>query len=155
MPLLRNVMATPEKISTPCHCALLRKASRHVSQFYDSVVRPTGLKITQISLLRAVYFRPEQQLAMNELAEILVMDRSTLGHNLRPLERDGFVKLVESDQDRRARVVTLTAKGRAKCEAAAAKWNEAQARFESTYGKRNTEALRQILCAVATLEFSL
>ena len=148
-------MADPETISTPCHCALLRKASRHVTQFYDSVVRPTGLKISQISLLRAVYFRPERQLTMNELAEILVMDRSTLGHNLRPLERDGLVKLVESDTDKRARIVTLTPKGRAKCEAAAARWEEAQARFESSFGKRKTEALRQILFAVATLEFSL
>jgi DNA-binding MarR family transcriptional regulator len=146
-------MTAQEKIATPCHCALLRKASRHVSQFYDGVLHATGLKTTQLSLMRAVYFRPGRELAMRDLAEILVMDRSTLGHNLRPLEREGLIRLVESKTDRRARIVELTARGRRKCEAAAAGWSEAQRRFEDAFGRARLGALREILYQVASLDF--
>lgn len=91
---------------------------------------------------------------MRELAEILVMDRSTLGHNLRPLEREGFVRLAGSKSDKRARIVTLTPKGRRKCEEAAASWSEAQRRFEQVYGLKNTAGLREALFQVASLDFA-
>jgi len=146
-------MTAKERIATPCHCALLRKASRHVSQYYDTVLQSTGLKTSQLSLMRAVYYRPERELTIRELAEILVMDRSKLGHNLRPLERSGFVRLAESKCDKRVRIVTLTPKGRQKCEAAAASWSEAQRRFEQVYGLKNTATLRDALFTVAALEF--
>jgi DNA-binding MarR family transcriptional regulator len=142
-----------EKIATPCHCALLRKASRHVSQFYDAVLQSTGLKTSQLSLLRAVYFRPNRELTIGELAEILVMDRSTLGHNLRPLEREGLVALDRSKSDKRARIIRLTTKGRRKCEASAASWSEAQRQFEQTYGLKKTAGLREALFEVASLDF--
>lgn len=142
-----------ERIETPCHCALLRKASRHVSKFYDSVLQCTGLKTSQLSLMRAVYFRPDRELSMGALAEILVMDRSTLGHNLRPLEREGFVRLAGSKVDKRARIVVLTPRGRRKCEAAAALWNEAQVRFEAFYGLKKMAILRDALYEVALLDF--
>jgi DNA-binding MarR family transcriptional regulator len=146
-------MLAQEKIATRCHCALLRKASRHVSQFYDGVLKATGLKTSQLSLMRAVYFRPDRELTMGELAEILVMDRSTLGHNLRPLERAEFVRLVDSKADRRARIVTLTPKGRRKCEASEASWSEAQRQFERIYGLKKMADLRASLFDVASLDF--
>lgn len=145
-------MTGRDKIATPCHCALLRKASRHVSQFYDGILQVTGLKTTQLSLMRAVYFRPERELAMRDLAEILVMDRSTLGHNLRPLEREGLIRLVASKTDKRARIVELTTKGRRKCESAAAGWSEAQRRFEAALGQARLGGLRDLLYEVASLD---
>jgi DNA-binding transcriptional ArsR family regulator len=51
---------------------------------------------------------------MQELAEVMVMDRSTLGHNLRPLERDHLVELGTNASDRRSRLVFLTGRGRRK-----------------------------------------
>jgi DNA-binding MarR family transcriptional regulator len=79
---------------------------------YDIALMRCGLKSTQFSILSD---RPgEHPPMMKELAEAMVMDRSTLGHNLRPLERDGLVALAESDADRRWKHVTLTGKGRAK-----------------------------------------
>ena len=147
------MVTAQEKIATPCHCALLRKASRRVSRFYDTVLQSTGLKTSQLSLIRAVYFRPDRELTMRELAEILVMDRSTLGHNLRPLEREGLVRLAASKSDKRARIVALTPKGRRKCEASAASWSEAQRRFEQVYGLKNMAGLRGALFQVASLDF--
>jgi len=76
------------------------------------------------------------------------MDRSTLGHNLRPLERDGLVALAESDADRHWKHVTLTGKGRAKCARAYSLWREAQERFEKRFGESSAADLRDVLLSI-------
>jgi DNA-binding MarR family transcriptional regulator len=82
---------------------------------------------------------------VQELADALVLDRSTLGHNLRPLERDGFVRLATERGDRRTRRLELTASGKAKLEAARPLWRAAQAHFEASYGKTDAKDLRTAL----------
>jgi DNA-binding MarR family transcriptional regulator len=93
----------------------MRKASRRLAQLYDNVLVPCGLKSTQFSILVELARRADAPPTMNELADELVMDRSTLGHNLRPLERDGLLALEEGKTDRRRRHVVLTSQGKAKC----------------------------------------
>src|ERR1700730_17645062 len=91
-----------------CTCGSLRKASRRVSQFYDTALAPVGIKSTQFSILAEVDRGSlEGPVTMCELAAAMVMDRSTLGHNLRPLERDYLVTLRLSPDDRRKRYVEL------------------------------------------------
>ena len=68
-----------------CNNTALRKATRRVSQLYDSVLAPTGLRSTQRSILLSIA-RLESP-SLGQLAASLVLDRSALGHNLRPLER--------------------------------------------------------------------
>ena len=82
---------------------------------------------------------------MRELADAMVMDRSALGHNLRPLERDGLIALEESNEDRRRRHVVVTAQGRAKHREAKRLWQIAQGRFEEVYGRSQAADLRAIL----------
>src|SRR5258705_13940276 len=72
---------------------------------------------------------------MGELADTLVPDRSALGHNLRPLQRDGLIALVAGDADRRLRRVVLTTKGVAKLREARRGWKEAQAQFDDVLGE--------------------
>jgi DNA-binding MarR family transcriptional regulator len=86
---------------------------------------------------------------MAELARGLVMDRSALGHNLRPLERDGLVTWSEDESDRRRRHVSLTAAGKARFREAARAWRRAQARFDEVFGRRESEALRKTLLGIA------
>src|SRR4051812_22208923 len=93
-----------------CNCYSLRRATRLVTQLYDHVLAPLGLRATQLSLLREIERRGP--IALNPLAEAMVMDRTTLGHNLRPLQARGLVRLV-AGKDRRSRHVSLTGKGRA------------------------------------------
>src|SRR3984885_6420600 len=94
-------------------CGSLRKASRRISQFYDTALAPIGIKSTQYSILSEVDRGSVQgPVTMCELATAMVMDRSTLGHNLKPLERDDLVVLRLSSDDRRKRYVELTTKGR-------------------------------------------
>jgi DNA-binding MarR family transcriptional regulator len=80
---------------------------------------------------------------MEELAEVMVMDRSTLGHNLPPLERDRLIKLDTHAADRRSRLVGLTKKGRHKLQKTTALWREMQARFESAFGAERTARLHE------------
>src|SRR3984893_16357657 len=92
-----------------CTCGSLRKASRRVSQFYDTALAPIGIKATQYSILSEVDRGSlEGPVTMCELATAMVMDRSTLGHNLKPPEREDLVTLRLSPDDRRKRYVELT-----------------------------------------------
>ena len=141
------------KILSPCHCAILRKASRHVSLMYDTGLASTGLKTTQFTLLAAIDRAEGDLPTMKELSEILVMDRSTLGQNLRPLEKQGFIRLEVDKGDARSRHVRLTSKGQSKLAEARALWHEIQARFESSFGAEPTAILRGSLLTLATTDF--
>jgi DNA-binding MarR family transcriptional regulator len=90
----------------------MRKASRRLTQLYDDALKPSGLRSTQYTILYEIERRSEQPPTMAELASALAMDRSTLGHNLRPLERDRLIALQEGDEDRRQRHAVLTSKAK-------------------------------------------
>jgi hypothetical protein len=92
----------------------MRKASRRVSQMYDAALAPAGLKATQFAILSEIERRADDPPTMHELADAMVLDRSTLGQNLRPLERDRLVAWEPSDADRRRKLVILTERGRVK-----------------------------------------
>jgi DNA-binding MarR family transcriptional regulator len=136
-------------ITNRCNCAALRRASRRVSQFYDAALAATGLKSTQFAILLEIERRAEQPRTLRELADALVMDQSTIGQNLRPLERDGLVALEQDEVDRRRRHVKLTRKGRARIAAAQPLWHEAQTRFEDTFGSQQAADLRAVLLSIA------
>ena len=133
-----------------CTCGSLRKASRRVSQFYDTALAPLGIKSTQFSILAEVDCRSlEGPVTMCELATAMVMDRSTLGHNLKPLERDVLVTLRLSDDDRRKRYVELTKKGRLLLRKSRRLWQRAEGRFETIFGKESAAQLRTVLLNIA------
>jgi DNA-binding MarR family transcriptional regulator len=130
---------------TLCNCLALRQASRHLTQMYDQTLAPSGLRTTQYSLLHRLQQHGPR--TVNELAEQLVMDPSTLTHNLRPLLKDGYVVL-QAGTDRRKRVVSLTAEGKAVYRRARALWLHAQAEFESAFGSDEAAALRELMFKV-------
>ncbi|MDT7951194.1 MAG: MarR family winged helix-turn-helix transcriptional regulator [Acetobacteraceae bacterium] len=138
---------------TPLHCTCfaVRRAARHVSQIYDGHLAPTGLRTTQYSLLNVLAGDGPRSLVA--IAKRMGMDRTTLGRNLRPLEREGLVSIDVDPQDRRGRALAITAQGRAKLAEARACWAAAQAAFEARYGKAETRDLHMTLDAVAKLDF--
>src|SRR5215472_10884288 len=89
-------------------------------------------------------------MTINMLAAELVMDRTTLGRNILPLERDGLIAIESGRVDRRSKEVKLTKAGAARFRAASAGWNEAQARFEAAFGGKRAKELRSLLHEVAT-----
>jgi DNA-binding MarR family transcriptional regulator len=132
-----------------CNAAAARRAARRLSLMYDSVLAPTGLKSTQYGILSKLNSRGANLPTVHELAEELVMDRSTLGQNLRPLERDGLVTLLTDPKDRRIRLIALTKLGLAKLTEAAKYWRVAQDRFEAAFGKHEAAELRSVLFSIA------
>lgn len=132
-----------------CSAAALRMAARRVSQFYDAYLAPEGLKVSQYSVLSVAARRRETAPTVNELADELGMDRSTLGHNLRPLERDGLVALQRDPVDKRVRRVVVTELGRAKRRACRQLWAVAQGRFEEAFGASRTAELGDLLVSIA------
>jgi DNA-binding MarR family transcriptional regulator len=128
-----------------CNCLALRQAARRVTQFYDRHLAARGLRATQYSILA----RLERQGAMtiNALADALVMDRTTLGRNILPLQRDGLIATAPGRRDRRRKELRLTAAGTERVRAASTAWREAQAAFQAAFGKTRAKALRQLLQA--------
>jgi DNA-binding MarR family transcriptional regulator len=131
-----------------CNCLALRQAARHVSQFYDQFLVGRGLRATQYSILARLHRRGPT--SINALAAALVMDRTTLGRNILPLQRDGLVAIRPGRADRRSKEVHLTKAGAARFRAAAKDWRQAQTRFEAAFGGKRAKALRALLHEVAT-----
>jgi DNA-binding MarR family transcriptional regulator len=134
-----------------CNCLAVRSAARHVTQFYDQVLAPTGLRITQFTILANL--REKGPSTINALAEDIVMDRTTLGRNILPLERDGLIRIEQAENDRRAKELYLTKAGEKRLQAAAEKWSKAQAQFETTFGRKRSADLRSMLQAAVTTDF--
>src|SRR5438132_4048919 len=138
--------------SEECNCFAVRAAARHVSQSYDQFLAPTGLRTTQFSMLAKL--KRKGPLTINTLAEDMAMDRTTLGRNILPLERDGLIRIEPAASDRRSKELHLTKAGDKRFEAARQGWMKAQARFESAFGSKRTSELRELLRAVVASEFA-
>ena len=135
-----------------CNCLSLRQATRRVTQLYDQALAPVGLRATQFSLL--VQTEALGPIALQPLAEVMVMDRATLGHNVRPLLGRGLVQL-EIGRDRRSRELSITQAGRDLLVEARALWRQAQDAFETEMGRNTASALRGLLHRVASTKFVL
>ena len=135
-----------------CNCLALRQAARHVTQFYDQFLAPSGLRTTQFSILAKL--RRAGPLTINALADELVMDRTTLGRNVLPLQRDGLIAVVTGKSDRRSKELRATDAGLARLRAAMKGWTEAQMRFENAFGVGRARELRALLHEVTAAEGS-
>jgi DNA-binding MarR family transcriptional regulator len=134
-----------------CNCFALRSAARHISQFYDQLMAPVGLRTTQFSILAKLNRRGP--ITINALAEDMVMDRTTLGRNVLPLERDGLIAIAPSASDRRAKELRLTKAGEKRLLQALTAWSHAQERFETSFGIKRAAELRAMLRAVTASQF--
>ena len=133
-----------------CNCLAVRQAARHVTQFYDQFLAPIGLRTTQFSILAKL--KRLGPMTINALAANLVMDRTTLGRNLLPLERDGLITVDKGRRDRRSKEVRLTGAGAARFQAGVNGWIQAQNRFAAAFGAERAVELRTLLHAVAATE---
>src|SRR5437868_833342 len=121
---MRGVTQSPEKpqkiaVRLPCACANLRRAARVVSQYYDGVLRPSGLQISQFTLLQALHCAPG--ISQKQLAELLGIDSTTLTRTLAFLRRKGWLRS-ETGADRRELRLLLTAAGKHEYKKAVPYW---------------------------------
>ena len=137
--------------ATPCNCAALREAARYVTQLYDQHLAAAGLSTSQYSLLtRLKRLGPT---TINALAQDMVVDRTTLGRNIVPLQRRRLVVVRRGRDDGRSRELHLTKAGLARLDAACKGWAKAQAQFEGTFGSDRASELRGLLRAVVGSDF--
>jgi DNA-binding MarR family transcriptional regulator len=147
--MAKHIYSGPED----CNCLAVRQAARHITQFYDQLLVPSGLRTTQFSILAKL--RRLGPMTINALAAAMVMDRTTLGRNILPLERDGLIAVEQGTRDRRSKEVRLTKTGEARFRAGMKGWAEAQRRFEQAFGAERTADMREILHAVAATDLGV
>jgi DNA-binding MarR family transcriptional regulator len=135
-----------------CHCTALRKASRRISQLYDAALEPSGLKVTQRAIL--VQISRSETATVGALAEAMVMDAGGLAHTLKPLVRDGLVTIGPDPDDRRSRLIRLTAAGKARLKESDVLWEKAQQSFEKQIGRSQAKALHDIVGLLIANGFS-
>ena len=123
-----------------------------MTQFYDQFISPLGLRATQYSILARLHRKGP--MTINALAADLVMDRTTLGRNIRPLQRDGLIAVAPRQADRRRKELRLTGAGEERFQAAQHGWTKAQAQFERTFGAKRAKALRTLLEGVTSRELA-
>jgi DNA-binding MarR family transcriptional regulator len=133
-----------------CTCLAVRQAARHVTQFYDQYLAPAGLRTTQFSILAKL--KRQGPMTINVLADELVMDRTTLGRNILPLEREGLISITPGRTDRRSKELRLTDAGVERLRAAREGWREAQTRFAAAFGEQRAAGLRTLLGEVSATD---
>jgi DNA-binding MarR family transcriptional regulator len=127
-----------------CACFNLRMASRAVTQYYDQVLEPSGLRITQFSLLAVIQLVGAA--SISQLADATVMDRTTLARNLEVLAREKLVR-IRPGSDGRVREVSLTRAARLKLDAAFPLWEKAQTEMAERLGAERMERMSADLSA--------
>lgn len=131
-----------------CSCFRIRRLARRVTQLYDRVLAPSGLRVTQFSLLS--HLLKHGALGMGPLAHALDMDRTTLTRNLKPLVDAGLVALATSAHDARQREIRLTKAGQKRFDEAKALWRRAQDEFNRTLGDAQVASLHHLVDGLMT-----
>ena len=139
---------TYESVNTECCCFNLRKVTRAVTQYFDRHLETTGIRATQFTLLVALSSTNAKTLT--DIAESLVMDRTTLTRNLKPLVKLGFITTVQP-VDKRSKGYVLTEEGKAVLARAVPIWREAQNVIVGSLGieryQHTVKELEQMLAA--------
>jgi DNA-binding MarR family transcriptional regulator len=131
------------QLSPDDDCFAIRQAARFVTQLYDRHLARVGLKTTQFSIMCRL--RRRKWMTMKELADSMVMERTSLVRAIQPLQRDGLVFTEASRSNRRVLTVMLTSAGEERLKQAREHWHAAQHEFEKRFGTQRAASLREEL----------
>jgi DNA-binding MarR family transcriptional regulator len=138
----RALQEACSRVVAECACEGLRRTARAVTQHYEDALAPSGLRATQFPILVAL--ASAGPLPVTRLAQALGLDRTTLTRNMRALVDQGLIAIVDGE-DRRTRVIALTAQGRRSLGDALGMWEHAQATVEDRFGHRSLQGLHDDL----------
>ena len=136
------------RLGQSCPLRHLREATRVMEHVFDETLRPSGLRGSQLPVLAVTALMGPANIS--SLAEQLVMDRTTLTRNLKPLERRGLIK-ISTGEDRRTREVSLTAEGERVMAQVMPLWESAQTLVIEELGNRWHRELLGNLAEVRSL----
>jgi DNA-binding MarR family transcriptional regulator len=121
-----------------CTCFNLRKATRVVQNLFDKAFRTIGLRGTQFTVLSHIFsFGP---ITLTKLADIMLLDRTTLARNLSPLEKKGLIE-INPGSDLRTRYIDITEKGRRLLLKALPLWEKTQQRIKNDLGNEKWNSM--------------
>lgn len=143
---LNHAIAT--QVPSTCMGLHIRRASRILTQAYDTALRPTGLAVNQFSLLVAIHL--SEPVSITQLAKGLFSDQTTVTRNVKLLEKQGLVAIAPG-ADRRIKLVSLTLKGKAILDQALPLWEQVQAELQHQFGDQKWQALLSLLAEVTVL----
>jgi DNA-binding MarR family transcriptional regulator len=129
----------------PCICVAVRKASRRLTATYDEALASEGITLAQFSLLKNI--KRHGPLSLTRLGEIVELDRSTLGRNVRVLERMGLLTLAAGTDQRQA-VVALAPDGVETLQRSLPLWEDAQTAIHTKIGAQGAAQLEALLGAL-------
>jgi len=132
-----------------CLCLHVQRAARALARLFDDALRPVGLTNGQFSLMMSLN-RPEPP-PMGPVAALLAMDQTTLTAALKPLQRRGWIDVMENPKDRRRRLLSLTAEGKAALARALPIWESTHAAIDDRLPDGGPARLRQDLQAVSSM----
>lgn len=141
--------ATPAPTAAPaprarCTSFMARSLSRKISQFYDDMLAPSGLRGTQFNLLGQARRAKDGPLTVSRLAELLNTDRTTLTRNLQTLQAQGLIEVV-AGVDARSRCVRVTEAGEQAHRLGAKYWRQAQQQVRALCGEDTIAQLEQVV----------
>jgi DNA-binding MarR family transcriptional regulator len=139
--------ATTGYVHDHCLCFATQRAARALARRFDEALRPAGLTSGQFSLLMSL--NRSDPATVGAIAALLGMDRTTLTANLKPLEREGLVESAVDPDDRRGRLLVLTAAGKKKLKAALPIWTCTHAEIDRRLMRADAPGLRAGLRALA------
>lgn len=138
---------TTAHVRDHCLCLAAQRAARALARRFDRALRPVGITSGQFSLLMSLN-RPEPP-SVGSVAALLVMDRTTLTANLKPLERRGLIRIRVDPADRRGRLLALTGSGHALLHQALPIWNETHRDIDRKLNIRGLATVRAALQILA------
>ena len=128
--------------TAPCYCTTMRRAARRLTAIYDDALKPVGISLAQLSLMRNI--ARSGTISVGDLGRLMELDRSTTGRNVRVLVKAGMARFIASD-DNRETIVTISDEGNRILEEAAPLWEAAQRGVEAMLGLDNAEALLEMV----------
>lgn len=146
---MTNHRAAAAEMANECLCFRARRVSRALTRLYDEALRPLGIQATQLTVLNVIAMMSSPRAAkggqpggsIGGVAEVLGMDSTTLSRNVRPLEKEGLVRITRSEADRRVRLLRLTSDGELLVAEALPRWKEAHGRVVNALGADAAAAL--------------
>ncbi|MBU3113640.1 MarR family winged helix-turn-helix transcriptional regulator [Clostridium lacusfryxellense] len=137
------LISPDNKNTQSCACGNLRKTTRTITQFYDKMLLPTGLRSTQCLLLLDISYN--ENISVSSLGNILLMDQSTVTRNVELLRKSGYIDIKKEEQDSRKKCITITNKGLKTLEVAIPLLKKAQSKIEDGIGKERINELLKTL----------
>jgi DNA-binding MarR family transcriptional regulator len=123
-----------------CVASAFRRTTRAITKAFDAVLQPIRLSSTQFAILVAV--AKTQPVAVGDLADVLLVDPSTLSRSLVLMQKQRLV-VVSGRSAMRQRFVTLSPQGARRLDDSVPRWRKVQAQFVNLLGSNHWKELQR------------